>query len=138
MIVSSMPRAAASGETSAAVPYSRRRRLEMAKAIPRLALDAVDLYVAGAALLGRLGPASGALTVGLAGAHGVVGATRTIHNMCVDDRVYTEMEKRRNYSDAVGDLLTAAGFVGISAGMGVWALPLIAVGELTSNYAQFA
>jgi hypothetical protein len=123
------------------IPYSQRKRDEFLARIPRLAADGVDAYVAGLSLhmpdLGHI-PVAGwrampFLNGGLALAHGIYGATRLFSNHSDDP-----LAQGRARTMGVGELLTAAGFAGLAFGLGLWALPLLAIGEVTTNFAQFA
>lgn len=126
------------------IPYSQRKREAVARAIPHLAVGAADAYVATAVIKGLGGEAAagtfGVLSGGLAAVH----AGRGIWNLCMasnqENRYNPErspIEKKRFQAMAVGEFITAAGFAGMTFGLGMWALPAIALGEVTTHYARF-
>lgn len=115
------------------VPYSQRRREGAMAAMPRLALDATDAYVAG---LATLKPDLGLAPV-LAGGLAVLHTGFAISQVVMANPL-DELHKRRSQTMALGEFITAAGFVGLAAGLGIWALPVMALGEVTTNFARFS
>ncbi|MBM3461728.1 MAG: hypothetical protein FJX76_06460 [Armatimonadetes bacterium] len=118
--------------------YAQQARDAKLNKMPRLAFEALDVYVAGARSLAELGEtASGVLQVGcgvMAAGHAIYGITRLLCRADSQDH----SEKLRYSAMAVGEFISAAGFVGLTAGMGVWALPLLGIGLATTNFAQYA
>lgn len=117
--------------------YSQERRDHILKACPRVAVDALDVYVAGVSAFGSLsqtvrGLANVSTGVAAAG-HGISGLAHLAAS-ATDDR----MVSLRYRAMGIGEFVTALGFVGMTAGMGPWALPLIGIGMATTNYAQFS
>lgn len=119
------------------IPYSQRKREAVARAIPHLAVGAADAYVATAVLKGLGGAdASGTFHV-LAGGLAVVHAGRGIWNMMAPDDRTSETEKKRYQTMVLGEIITGVGFAGMAFGLGLWALPVVALGEVTTNFARF-
>lgn len=122
------------------IPYSQRRKDAIVAGIPQVLTTATDAYVASATAfpgLNGLGPAEAGtqfrvMSGGLALWHGIQGI-RHLNNKSTD-----MVEKRAAQTAAIGEFISAAGFVGLAAGMGHWALPLVAIGGLTTNFARFA
>jgi hypothetical protein len=118
--------------------FAAQKREAMIGAIPRLAWDGLDMYVSGARAFAQVGEtASGVLQVGcygLGALHGIAGIRSFIH--AADAQ--TTSEQLRHRASAYGDCITGLGYVGLAAGMGAWALPLVAIGLATTNYARFA
>lgn len=115
------------------VPYSQRRRESAMAAMPRLALDATDAYVAGLATLKPDLGFTPILAGGLAALHTGLAIGQVVMASPVD-----EIHRRRSQTMALGEIITAAGFVGLAAGLGLWALPVMALGEVTTNFARFS
>lgn len=115
------------------VPYSQRRREGAMAAMPRLALDATDAYVAGLSTLKPDLPMAPVLAGGLAALHTGFAIGQVVMASPVD-----EIHRRRAQTMALGEIITAAGFVGLAAGLGLWALPVVALGEVTTNFARFS
>ncbi|MEW6283505.1 MAG: hypothetical protein AB1758_33150 [Candidatus Eremiobacterota bacterium] len=119
------------------IPYSQRKREAITRAIPRLAIDATDVYVAAATIKG-LGQESGVMPFvsgGLAAFH-VISAI--MHANQSSKSFHTEVERKRLGVMAIGEAITGAGLGMLTFGVGLWALPVLALGEITTNYAQFA
>lgn len=122
------------------IPYSQRRKDAIVAGIPQVLTTATDAYVASAAAfpgLNGLGAPESVVQFrvvsgGLALWHGIQGI-RQIRNESSD-----AVEKRAAQTAAIGEFISAAGFVGLAAGMGHWALPLVAIGGITTNFARFA
>lgn len=118
--------------------FAAQKREAMLAAIPRLSFDALDTYVAGAQAFAPLTQAaSEVLTVGCVGVgvlHGIAG----IRSFCRASGNGDSSEALRLRASGYGDCITALGYVGLAAGMGPWALPLVAIGVATANYARFA
>ncbi|GMU51869.1 MAG: hypothetical protein AMXMBFR33_10150 [Candidatus Xenobia bacterium] len=119
------------------IPYSQRKREAAAKAVPRLAINAVDGYVAAATLQGFGGQAAAGtfsvLSGGLAAFH--VGSGIRFMMKASDSR--DEVDKKRLQTMAIGEVLTGVGFAGMAFGLGLWAIPVVALGEITTNFARF-
>lgn len=126
------------------IPYSQRKREAVARAIPHVAVGAADAYVATAVLQGLGGQAAagtfGVLSGGLAAVH----AGRGIWNLMMasnQDNDYNKsrspIEKKRFQAMAIGEFITGVGFAGMTFGLGMWALPVVALGEVTTNFARF-
>lgn len=126
------------------IPYSQRKREAVAKAIPHLAVGATDAYVAGAVLQGLGGSAVSTHFSVLSGGLAVVHAGRGIWNMMMagnqDNRYQpgSPVEKKRFQAMAIGEIITGVGFAGMAFGLGMWALPVVALGEVTTNFARFS
>ncbi len=120
--------------------YSERRREAVVRSLPTLAISATDSYVGAATAYNAFGLAA-------AGAEGVLpfasGALAAYHGLRVLRNTYlafnaeTLIERRRAQTRVLGHLAIGAGLVGLAAGMGPAALPILAIGELTNLYANF-
>lgn len=118
--------------------YSQQQRDAILRKVPRLAFDALDAYVGGVRAFAPLAEtASTVMTVGSA-VMGVGHAGYAVTRLFVASDTEDRSEKLRYRAIAVGDFVTALGYVGLAAGMGPWALPLMAVGLATANYATYA
>ena len=121
------------------LPYSERRKQAVVKALPRLTLTAVDGYVASATAFPGLKYGSAETLGQFRVMSGILGAVHGISAIVQLNRETDGLaEKRAAQTMVTGELITAAGFVGLAAGMGTWALPLIAIGEITTNFARFS
>ncbi len=122
------------------IPYSQRRKDAIVAGIPQLLTTGTDAYVAAATafpgLNGLGSPETGGqfrfMSGGLALWHGIQGIRQ------LKDQPTDLVEKRAAQTAAIGEFISAAGFVGLAAGMGHWALPLVAIGGLTTNFARFS
>ena len=114
--------------------YIERTREARLKAVPALGLNAADVYIGATQSLAHLGataaPVMQAGAAGLAVWHGI----SCIYHLNHGD---TPSDKLREQTLAIGDFITGAGLIGAAAGIGVWSLPLIGIGLLTSNFARF-
>ncbi len=121
------------------IPYSQRKREAVAQAVPHLAVGAADAYVATAVLKGLGGAqAAGTFSV-ISGGLAVVHGGRGIWNlmMASDQENKSQVEKKRFQTMALGEFITGVGFAGMAFGLGLWALPVVALGEVTTNFARF-
>lgn len=118
--------------------YAQQQRDELLNKVPRLAFDAMDAYVGGVRAFAPLSETAGTvMTVGsvvMAVGHAGFGITRLV--VAADSENHSE--KLRNRAIGIGDFVTALGYVGLAAGMGPWALPLLGIGMATTNYATYA
>ncbi|MBI3926347.1 MAG: hypothetical protein HY319_12470 [Armatimonadetes bacterium] len=129
---------AASG--SPGTPYRDRIRSGRFNTATQLALGAADLYVAAAGAFGEatvLAPYAPTMAGIVAAGHGVFGAFQAFPHWT--DRYPHQWEPRepRRSAVGVGHLIAAGGFAALALGAGVWALPLVAIGEgaiLTAKY----
>lgn len=127
-------------ESGRGVPYSQRRKDAVVKSLPQLALSTVDSYVAAATAFPGLGfgPAEASstpfrvLSGALAVTHAINGYART------QIETHSLVEKRSQQAQCVGEFITAAGFAGLTLGLGPWAVPLVGLGTLTTNIARFS
>lgn len=117
----------------------QKAKLHMAA---RLAVGGVDLYTAGAtafapaeSTLSSVMPwMSGVAAVG----HGIYGLTKVATDTSEDYVTNVGYVKEWNarpaqdYAVGTGHLITAAGFGALAFGLGPWALPLLAIGQITS------
>lgn len=133
--------------TTSGVPYSQRRREAFVQGLPRTAMTLTDTYIGGATALAQAGITSFGAGVfapslptlqlfcgGLAAAHGIYALRQAWVSASTEDKV----ESRRASATAIGEFLTAAGFVGLAAGYGPVAAPLVLLGNVTTNFARMA
>jgi len=118
--------------------YAQQQRDELLNRVPRLAFDVMDAYVGGVRALAPLSEtASKVMAVGsvvMAVGHAGFGISRLV--VAADSEDHSA--KLRNRAIGIGDFVTALGYVGLAAGMGPWALPLVGIGMATTNYATYA
>jgi hypothetical protein len=108
--------------------YKQQQRDRIMAVVPQVALAAADAY-AGAAT--TLMPATESLQGALPIFSGVMGAGHALYGIIqVFPSDYGDKPKL-DIARGVGHIITGAGFGALCAGLGVYALPIIALGEVT-------
>ena len=119
-----------------ATNYKQQQRDRVMVVVPQVALAGADIYAgaatcllpAGGAVQSALPIVSGVVAVG----HGIYGLT----HVWPRDR-YDPQHTSGEIARGVGHLVTAVGFGALAAGLGPYALPIIALGEAARVGATF-
>lgn len=115
---------------AAAGTYSERqqsRKYDMAK---KVALGAADVYVAGATAMAPAGSTLSTIMPWMSGAAGVFHAIQGFAALKWYPDASGEVTSQAR-AMGTGNLITAGGFGALAFGFGIWALPIIAIGQIT-------
>ncbi len=119
---------------NSSLPYSERKLQQTASHVSRGVADVADVFVTGLNFMQPHSTGLMWLDIGMGVGHALYGISRVAVAMDEDKTPY---EAQRCRTQAFGECLQVAGYVGLAAGMGPWALPIVALGAAVSNFAYF-
>lgn len=116
------------------LPYSERKLQTTANHVGRAVADVADAYVTGLTIMQPNTSGVMWLDIGMGVGHAAYGINRLLK---AGDEKSTKYESQRAVTQAFGEGLQVAGYAGLAFGMGPWALPIVALGAVVSNFAYF-